>query len=490
MVPYATLDDWLVGGEPRLVQLEALSRSWFGSTAYTPRGRLPEPLLLGSEPRIAPGWGHFIDMRLGKTLVALAEMRLARRDMGLSRFLVLSPNKFVADWAMEGERAGVPVTVFNTKMVRAGKLDRIKQGVVVINYEALVQRPVAQALTEWIAGGMVVADESITIKNPSSDTARAVLLLSKQVVLTRALSGKPITRSAGDLWAQLRFIRALGGQPYTAFRAQFCQMGGWMGKKIIGTRPETLPLLHRILDSCSFTASKLDWMGIGPPDYLIREVQLTPEQRAAYRRMLHEFYVVVDNGVATGPQIVTQLLRLQQITQGYVRTETGQVSWLVAPGQNPKLRELRALLDDEIPDNVKVLVVCVSNPIIDMLCEELREYGVATIRGGVDAVAAKERFNEDPTCRVMVAQSKAVKYGHRLMGSTTHPCLYTVFYENNYNLDDRAQAEERNRGAGQVATTTVIDLVASPIERAIAKALQKKEDVAAAVLRTPRVERS
>jgi hypothetical protein len=85
---------------------------------------------------------------------------------------------------------------------------------------------------------------------------------------------------------------------------------------------------------------------------------------------------------------------------------------------------------------------------------------------------------------VMVGQTKAVKYGHQLMGSPANPCLHTLFYENTYSLDDRSQCEERNRGVGQRGQTTIIDFWSSSQDRAIAQALVRKEGIFAAVMQT------
>ena len=96
-ITYATDRDWLLQCEPRIVQLEALSRSYFGTTAYMPDGST-NPVTIRNDLSPAYGWGHYLEMRLGKTSVALAEMSLAARDEITDKFLVFSPNKFVGDW--------------------------------------------------------------------------------------------------------------------------------------------------------------------------------------------------------------------------------------------------------------------------------------------------------------------------------------------------------------------------------------------------------
>lgn len=487
----ATRGDWMLDCEPRLVQLEALSRSYYGVSGYTPEGRRPAPIaqVPGGFSEPARGWGHFLEMRLGKTGTALNEMAMLQRDGYARKFLVVAPSKFVGDWEKEATDRKSPVVprVIDTVAVRRGVLDRTHTGAFVINFEALAQRAVADALVKWTNRALVVCDESIWIKNPSSLASKALLSMAKEAAGTRALSGKPMTQSPYDLWAQMRFLRQLSGVSPVVFRNAYCRMGGFQGKQIVGPNPDALPDLHKRLQACSWFATKLEWLGIGAPDYAERRVKMSDEQVAAYRTMERDYYLLLDDAAVTADQVVTMLLRLQQIAAGFVRDENKNVRWLVPPGRNPRLQEVLYIMENEIPERHKLFIVAQTTPSMDLLMSELQPYRPAVIRGAMsneDVIENKRRFNEDPKCRVMVGQTKAVKYGHQLMGSRENPCLHTLFYENTYSLDDRSQCEERNRGAGQMGQTTIIDFWSSSQDRAIARALVRKEDVFAAVMQT------
>lgn len=489
MLSHATPADWLLDCEPRLVQLEALSRSFFGVSAYEPDGPTKRPLQLRDRLVPARGWGHFLEMRLGKTPATLNEMALLRRLEGVNRFLVLSPNKFKQDWQAEAERLGCPfpVVAVDTDDIRRNRLPR--DGAAVLNYEALAQKQYHATLIEWMRGGGLVADESVWLKNPSSRAADFAMKASKEASYVRLLSGKPMTQGPHDLWSQLRTLGSANGYSYTHFKNAFCRMGGFQGKQVIGASEAGRPRLQAMLDSCSWFATKIDWLGIGAPDYMARRVALTPEQTKAYHEMEREFILALDVVTITAEQVVTQLLKLQQINSGFIRDDAGEVHWLVPADRNPRLQEVRYILENEVPDNGKLLVMCQSVPSMDLLWEGLREYQPAAIRGDDwhrqhgSAQVQKARFNEDPACRVLIGQAKAIKYGHTLMGTRANPCLHMVFFENTYSLDDRSQCEERNRGAGQLGTTTVIDLVSNSRDRAIASALARKEDVFSTVMR-------
>lgn len=483
--------DWLLPNrEPRPVQLEALSRSLFGVSGYTPEGaRKSAAPIPGRDPMtVSPGWGHFLEMRLGKTLVAMAEAEWLALHYDASRTLVLSPNKFKQDWVAEAHAAGVrrPIVELTSAEIKKHGMPRYNECFAVVNYDVLAQDGVAKHLSEWVRGGVAVCDESVVMKNPKSNAGRFGKDLRRAAKFTRALSGKPAVQGPHDLWSQVRYLGAENGHNYFSWQHRFCKMGGYMGKQVKGGNPETETELHALLARCSWFATKLDWLGIGPPDYAVRRVKMTPDQERAYQSMWQNSIVpLAGDAMASADQVITALLKLQQIGSGFIRDDDREVHWLVSRDKVPKMLEVKALLDDELPDNHKLFIVAESAPSMALLTEQLAGYGVAVIRGGQkpgEAMAEKERFNSDPRCRVMLGQTKAVKYGHQLMGSRSNPCLTTVIYENTYSLDDRSQCEERNRGQGQLGQTTVIDLTVSRQDERMAEALARKESMAKAIV--------
>lgn len=490
---YATEAEWLLDCAPRLVQLEAISRAYFGTSAYSPSGDI-DVKFAGSTRGPARGFGYFLEMRLGKTGTALNEMGLIKRDGFTNKFLVFSPNKFVADWEKEARDKKAPVIpqVITTKDIRKGVLDRHSSGAFVLNYEALAQGPVAQEVIDWARGSMIIADESIWIKNPTSKVSKAVRSAGKGAQFTRCLSGKPMTQGPHDLWAQLRFMGEVNGYSPVVFKNAFCRMGGYMGKQVVGINQEAAPRLQEILGRCSWFATKRDWANIENPDYARRWVEMTPKQLALYKQMDQDFVALLNDSLVTADQVITQLLKLQQIASGFLYDEN-RVAHFVDPDTTPpRAKEIEYILENEVPEGQKLVVLAHYRPSLDLLGKVLERFNPAFIRDdgwhkqhGRGVIEEKNRFNNDPECRVIIGQTRATKYGHMLMGSPTNPCLHTVFYENTYSLDDRSQCEERNRGVNQVGQTTVIDLVGNDRDYAIARALERKESIFAAVKGTP-----
>lgn len=498
--------DWLLNCEPREAQLEALRRSYRGmatmDTMHDTPFRRPIPAHKG-EPAL--GWGHFLEQRVGKTPTNLNEFALLRRDFDFKWNIVLAPNAFKEDWPLEAAKFGLDVPAIALESSKRNKLvDFIHKnqkvgGLIAVNYEGLRSRE-NLAILYSLTGRqtMITADECITIKNPSSGDTKAALKLAFECSVRRGLSGKPIAQGPHDLWSQLRFIGEINGFDSTVWRNTFCEFGGFQGKQVKNIKNEDQ--LHGILGRCSWNARKIDWI-VAPPggfkDYAPdRVIKLLPEQEAMYNRMHKEFLIELESGiVVTADQIITKLIKLQQISSGFIIDEEGITHELMPLQKNPKVIEIRNMLADEIRMDAggKVILVVHHQHMADMLERALAEYQPAMIRGKAwhrfserELIAEKLRFNTDAKCQVMIGQEQALRYGHTLMGDKDYPCHNQIYVENNYSLNDRSQTEERAQGWGQTAPVTIWDFICSPQDRRVIEALRHKEDIAATVMQYAR----
>lgn len=486
--------DWLLKGKPRAVQVEALRRSYCGEALWDVNPDFPsaplESVLRALPGRDGPrlGWGHFLQMRLGKTPVALNEFELYRRDHHFKRAIMFSPNKYKDAWASEAERFGlsVPALAFESSDIERAQrfVKRNSEFLLSVNYEALGYKK-NLAFLEGLCGPdtFIGADESIHLKNPSGKYVTGAIPLAKLCGARRAYSGKPITQGPHDLWGQLRFIHGIEGVNPVTFRNTYCKMGGFQGKKVVGVKNEEA--LQTILNECSWSARRTKWLTTPGVDYAERRITLAPEQMRLYKQMQEDFLILLENGtLVTAEQIVTKLIKLQQISSGFIIDEDRKVHELVPIEQNAKAQEIKTMLDEEIEG--KTIIICHHSRSILLMKQLLEKYEPAIIAGGTDAEAEKARFNSDPNCRVMIGQTKAIKYGHTLMGGMDDPCSTILVYENTYSLDDRSQLEERPQGAGQQLPIIIWDFLSTPQDAAPIRALQRKEDVAALLMRYDR----
>ncbi len=166
------------------------------------------------------GWLNFLrqfsfggcladDMGLGKTIqvLALLEMRrLARKNEPASvagPSLVVVPRSIVFNWQAEAARFTPQLRVLDhTGIDRLRGTDHLADFDMILTTYGTLRRDVP--FLKDIAFDYIVLDEAQAIKNPASESAKAIRLLRGDNRL--ALSGTPVQNHLGDLWSLLEFL--------------------------------------------------------------------------------------------------------------------------------------------------------------------------------------------------------------------------------------------------------------------------------------------
>ena len=214
--------------------------------------------------------------------------------------------------------------------------------------------------------------------------------------------------------------------------------------------------------------------------YTKRTVAMTPEQLKAYVEMKKSALTFLeDNKMMTAATVLTQLIRLHQITCGHVKTDDGEVQ----PIKNNRIQELLNVLEET---DGKVIIWAVYRHDIQAIERKLGEiYGkesVATYYGDTKdnlRQSIVDRFmDSNDDLRFFVGNPKTGGYGLTLTSSHT-----VVYYSNDYSLEVRLQSEDRAHRIGQTSKVTYVDLMAEhTIDEKIVKALNAKIDLASQVM--------
>lgn len=457
-----------------------------------------------------PGFAFFLEQGLGKTRTVLYEFE-SKVNRGLADVLVIvCPRSLRGAWRDEAIEIGLPypiVLMENEKKTRQALNDTGRQPtILVLHYEQVLTHgsAIMTALLERRKKVYIALDESVRIKKHSSVIGDKLYLLAnakdriqrgrkKELidVVTRApaafkrvLSGTPAPQGAHDLWNQFRFLGQMDRVPYFAWRSLYCRMGGYMGKKILGT--QNLDLMRERTGWFAFRAKKVDWTDLPekiqmPP----REVEMMPAQRQAYLEIMHDFVLEFGpDDYLTVEMAITVKNKLQQIASGWVFDNEKNVREIVPLEDNPKLQEARVIIEEL---DSKILVFYYFRATRGYLEQLAAQMGVGHVfleSGLKDAEfdARKFAFNNDDSIKVAFCQTDAVKEGHTLLGTEAQPCHTTLFIENSYSLYSRAQAEDRNHRHGQRNVVTYHDIVTSKEDKEIIKALQRKASMQEAVL--------
>lgn len=437
-----------------------------------------------------PGFAYFLEMGLGKTLTILIEFIELVKNKNATRLVVVCPNSFKTGWVDEIKKHDIDVHPF---IFESGndyysekflKEKYTKPPVLIINYEAIRKEYAQKLILRFINGrnAMLVLDESVQIKTYNSQQTKAALALSTAFKYKRVLSGKPVTQGPHDLWAQCKAIDAVSHR-YYPFKTTFCRMGGFKGKKVVGAQNEEL--LAALIDKFIFRASKKDWTDLPEKMYTTRQYQLTPYLMSQYKSMENDFVLWLNEteNVAVDA-FITKYIKLAQIQSGFIIKEDESIVELVNPVDNPRFKLVKEIVEE---NSGKVIIPYVHRYTLNILQQALAEFNPAYIKGGMEPVeikVQKDTFNQVNSCRVILVQIRAGKYGHTLLGEQddiTNACNTMVFAENSYSLDDRSQIEDRMHRHGQTRSCLYVDLWGTPLDRKIVQALQAKESIVQAV---------
>jgi hypothetical protein len=424
-------------------------------------------------------YGWFLEQGLGKTALAINDY-VDAGDVDLN--VVLAPSSFVADWPLAPAEWGVGF--LRTGMWGTDEMPfDWEQGLYAISHETLRgSKRARDELSELFRKRrcMLTFDETTGIKNPSSLLAKYCISdLSKYAARVRELDGTPIVQNALDYWAKLRLLKECDGMNPYAFRNRFCVMGGYMGRQIKGIKNEDE--LAKILDRCSFRALKQDWRKNMPPkvDTPIH-LEMTPNQQTHYRTMMEEFYALVGDAEINAALVLTQRMKLQQISSCMLMRD-GKAHWIEGPKNNPKLK---AALDVMNTGHGKTIIPYFFDPSGAMLFDEFTKAGLNPAwihskgRGGSSAgiLEEKAKFNNDPSCRVILGQIDQLARGHTLLGQKGKDrCFRTYMYETSLSLMHVQQVSDRNHRGDQDETCQIYWPVASPIDQLNVDILTKKK---------------
>lgn len=433
------------------------------------------------------------EMGCGKTLTAIAIAGAAYQMGAVKRLLVIAPTSVVAVWPAELEeyadfRTEVGV-LLGTKAQRLKELQDLTERrsnalkVAVINYESTWRDEIFEALEAYDAD-MIICDESQRIKTHNAAQSKAIHKLGDKARYKLILSGTPVQNNAIDIWSQYRFLDpSIFGQNYYAFKNRYAIMGGFQKRTIIGYKD--LDELIQKEYSIAYRVTKEDALDLPEQTFETRRVRFDPKERQLYDRIRRDSYAeLADGGKITATTVLTKLLRLQQLTGGFLVEDNMDKPKLVS---HAKLDALADLIKDYVVDGGKKLVVFARfipeiNAIIKLAEKELPKGKKAVaIYGAVkkeDRGAIVEQFQTDPDTMLFIGQIDTAGTGITLTAADT--CVY---YSKNFNYATYSQSLSRIHRIGQRNTATYIDLVVEKtVDETISRALARKEDMAKTVV--------
>lgn len=490
---------------------------------------LPHQVVAFSSARRAEVFAFIMEMGTGKTRVSVDlicdRARRARATDPAAQFraVVVAPKSICHNWLLEVARwTTLDANVVRldphydeerrkrvySKLDRAGELLSLLRDktspllLAVINYEGLeivedyLRR--ADGVPQW---DLAVFDESIWIKNPEAKRSRAAYRLAEAARSRFLLTGLPITKNVLDLYGQFHALKPglLGFTTYYAFQQHYGEKN-WFGSHST-YKKDKLPELMSRLARVSFSIKRAQCLDLPPKSYQIVEPQMGKDQAAAYDQMSDQLVLDLDR-VAAGEKlgseealahelarisgdvddsrtslasiVLVKLLRLSQITSGFVTMNDGSLHRFET---QPKIDALLEFMGG-LPDDAKVLVWSRFTPEIQLAAQKLNEknypavtfYGENSDRENEDAIA---RFKKDPKVRAFVSNPSKGGFGLNLQEAQ-----YAVYLSNSFKFGDRGQSEDRCHRMGQKNAVLYLDvMVPNTVDQLIWERLKAKREL-------------
>jgi len=443
-------------------------------------------------------FAYFMEMGTGKSKVLLDNIAMLYDQGKINGALIIAPKGVIGTWYNQEIPIHLPDHIENVTVMwqanitkgQSKKLDCLfKTGeelhILVMNVEAFSTQKGVNFAGKFLSchNSLMAVDESTTIKNPDAKRTKNICKLSPHAKYKRILTGSPVTKSPLDLYKQCDFLEPelLGHTSYYTFRTRYAVMktanfGGRSVQIVVGYRH--LDELAEKLKVFSYRVLKDDCLDLPPKTFMKRIVKLTPAQEKVYKQMKHLALAEMEGKQMTTATVLTQLMRLHQITCGHFTADDGTIKDI----NNNRLDELLDVLDEV---EGKAVIWAHYQHDVEGIIERIRkEYGFESAVDYYGLTPPSERhqniekFQNDDKCRFFVGTTQTGGYGITLTAAST-----MIYYSNGYDLEKRQQSEARIDRIGQKFPMTYIDIMAEDtVDERIVKALRKKVNIATQIM--------
>lgn len=333
---------------------------------------------------------------VGKTLASLRAAEL----VGAKAVLVLTLKKALHNvWENEITKfvRGVDVLVLDkgTSKEKQKRLDleltraaaKNRTLFIVVNYET------ARLLNLENRFDMAIADESHRLKSPTSKQTLSLTKMLSNVPVKIAMTGTAWSERPTDVYGQVRWliVEKRHGHPISPILGSWTQ---FFERYVRYNRVNGIPIVigYKNLEELAETISPLvmelrqrDVLDLPDELDIYRWVTLPADIAEAYRAFEKQFYTQVAGGYITAPNILTNTLRLHQMTSGiYSLDGENGVRQIVQHDELVKLDETLEILEEA--GNEPVVIFTNFRTDIQILSEALKG-SVSIVDGAHDQYA-------------------------------------------------------------------------------------------------------
>jgi SNF2 family DNA or RNA helicase len=442
-------------------------------------------------------FAYFMEMGTGKSKVLIDNISMLYDKGKINGALIIAPKGVYKNWYTQeipnhmADHIEKTVVLWESSKNKEAEYKKLFESsdnlqILIMNVEALSTKKGKTFAWKFLNchTSMMAVDEATTIKNPGAQRTKNIIELGQNVKYKRILTGSPVTKSPLDLFTQCYFLDPwlLDQQSYYAFRVRYAKMrsinvSGRQVQIVVGYR--NLGELTEKIKNFSYRCLKDDCLDLPSKTYMKRIIELTDEQKKLYKQMKEQALAVLNGKMVTSMTVITQMMRLHQITCGHFKSDDGDVQKV----KSKRLDELLNLLDEL---EGKAIIWAHYRHDIELIVEEVKKKhgddSILTYYGDTsteDRQKAIEKIQDlSSPVRFLVGTPQTGGYGITLTAAST-----MIYYSNGYDLEKRQQSEARIDRIGQEKPMTYVDIIAEDtIDEKIVEALRNKINLATEIM--------
>ena len=424
------------------------------------------------------GAALLVEMGCGKSLISVAVAGALFGEEKARKLLIVCPLSICGVW--EEEFSKFADFDYNLKILKGSLEKKIEtlyslEGrafqIAVVYYEWVWR--IERQIKNWHPD-MIICDESHKIKTHNISASKSLHRLGEKTRYKMILTGTAITNKAIDIFSQYKFLEpTIFGKSFYTFRNRYFDMVGY-GNHTPVLKESMKDELKNKIHSIAFVAKKSECLDLPETTEIIRKVELEPYAMNTYKHLVRDSFAELQNSEVTVTNVLTKILRLSQLTGGFLGDNEGKKVHQISKA---KLNALEDIIDDVTSSGKKLVIMARFIPEIEaikkLLVKKNLSFSVITgyVKNRADEIS---KFQNDVDVLVFVGQIATAGLGITLTASST-----MVFYSLDYSMSNFEQAKARIHRTGQKENCTYIYLIAAnTVDEKIMKALKNKVNLA------------
>lgn len=428
------------------------------------------------------GAALLVEMGCGKSLISVAVTGELFNERRIRNLLIVCPLSICGVW--EEEFSKFADFEYNLKVLK-GSLEKKAEAlcslqgralqIAVVNYESVWR--IERQIKNWHPD-MIICDESHKIKTHNISASKSLHRLGEKTKYKLILTGTAITNKAIDIFSQYKFLEPrIFGKSFYIFRNHYFDMVGF-GQHTPVLKESMRDELRNKIHSIAFVAKKSECLDLPETTEIIRKVELEPSAMNTYKHLVRDSFAELQNSEVTVTNVLTKILRLSQLTGGFLGDDEGKKVHQISKA---KLNALEDIIDDVTSSGKKLVIMARFIPEIEAIKKLLikKNLSFSVITGDVKNRADEiSKFQSNVDVLVFLGQIATAGLGITLTASST-----MVFYSLDYSMSNFEQAKARIHRTGQKENCTYIYLIAkNTVDEKVLKALKNKVNLAKSLI--------